>query len=299
SRFGYTGAIKLPGTDLLHMRARVYATELARFLEPDPIGFASGQLNLYAYVGNDPVNAVDPLGTVEEELEEIVVTTTPPAFEDTLAGLLYESMARANELLRSTLADPLFGSGPGGGTLPGEGGMMGEEKRCGKGSAATVVRATDEERLLLARTIFAEAAQDFDVPGAFEGIGFVIINRLESRLFPNSIHAVINMENAFEAVTGRFVNPETGEMHVGNDLFRMSANPASLTGRNRLAFMRAVSVADAILSGSISDPTGGATFFFPIGRPIPSFFRDRLASGRLTLGPRIGHTQFVCDTQEK
>ncbi|GIX17138.1 MAG: hypothetical protein KatS3mg119_1324 [Rhodothalassiaceae bacterium] len=62
SRFGYTGAIRLPGTDLLHMRARVYATELARFLEPDPIGFASGQLNLYAYVGGDPVNAIDPFG---------------------------------------------------------------------------------------------------------------------------------------------------------------------------------------------------------------------------------------------
>ena len=62
SRFGYTGAIRLPGTDLLHMRARVYATELARFLEPDPIGFASGQLNLYAYVGGDPINGVDPSG---------------------------------------------------------------------------------------------------------------------------------------------------------------------------------------------------------------------------------------------
>ncbi|RMH36780.1 MAG: RHS repeat-associated core domain-containing protein, partial [Gammaproteobacteria bacterium] len=78
SRFGYTGAIRLPGTDLLHMRARVYATELARFLEPDPIGFASGQLNLYSYVGGDPVNAVDPLGTDDEPIEEIVVTGTRP-----------------------------------------------------------------------------------------------------------------------------------------------------------------------------------------------------------------------------
>ncbi|GIX17126.1 MAG: hypothetical protein KatS3mg119_1312 [Rhodothalassiaceae bacterium] len=67
SRFGYTGAIRLPGTDLLHMRARVYATELARFLEPDPIGFASGQLNLYAYVGGDPINGVDPSGLMEED----------------------------------------------------------------------------------------------------------------------------------------------------------------------------------------------------------------------------------------
>ncbi|GIX17127.1 MAG: hypothetical protein KatS3mg119_1313 [Rhodothalassiaceae bacterium] len=62
TRFGYTGALRLPGTDLLHMRARVYATALARFLEPDPIGFASGQLNLYSYVGGDPINFTDPSG---------------------------------------------------------------------------------------------------------------------------------------------------------------------------------------------------------------------------------------------
>ena len=66
TRFGYAGALKLPGTDLLHMRARVYAAGLGRFLSADPIGFASGQLNLYAYVGNDPVNFVDPLGLMKD-----------------------------------------------------------------------------------------------------------------------------------------------------------------------------------------------------------------------------------------
>jgi uncharacterized protein RhaS with RHS repeats len=34
---------------------------VGRFLNPDPIGFAGG-LNLYAYVENDPANAVDPTG---------------------------------------------------------------------------------------------------------------------------------------------------------------------------------------------------------------------------------------------
>ena len=49
------------------MRARVYASGLGRFLSPDPIGFASGQLNLYAYVGNDPINGIDPSGLMEED----------------------------------------------------------------------------------------------------------------------------------------------------------------------------------------------------------------------------------------
>jgi hypothetical protein len=35
---------------------------LQRFLTPDPIGLAGGDINLYSYVGNNPVNFVDPWG---------------------------------------------------------------------------------------------------------------------------------------------------------------------------------------------------------------------------------------------
>jgi RHS repeat-associated protein len=48
-------------TGLYYMRARYYDPELGRFLSEDPIGIAGG-LNLYAYAGNDPVNASDPAG---------------------------------------------------------------------------------------------------------------------------------------------------------------------------------------------------------------------------------------------
>lgn len=34
----------------------------ARYLESDPIGFEGGDLNLYTYVGNNPINLVDPFG---------------------------------------------------------------------------------------------------------------------------------------------------------------------------------------------------------------------------------------------
>ena len=41
---------------------RDYDGETGRFTAPDPILFDGGQPNLYAYVGNDPVNYVDPTG---------------------------------------------------------------------------------------------------------------------------------------------------------------------------------------------------------------------------------------------
>ncbi|GIX17128.1 MAG: hypothetical protein KatS3mg119_1314 [Rhodothalassiaceae bacterium] len=130
SRFGYTGAIRLPGTDLLHMRARVYATELARFLEPDPVGFASGQLDLYAYVGGDPINGVDPSGLVQEsgpELEEILITGDPIRVWETMQRELFESLRRAALALGSYAPGVDFGAV---GDIPsGEGEMMGEAQK--------------------------------------------------------------------------------------------------------------------------------------------------------------------------
>src|SRR5204862_5441047 len=45
-----------------YYRARHYSPKWGRFVSQDPIAFAGGDSNLYAYVGNDPVNANDPEG---------------------------------------------------------------------------------------------------------------------------------------------------------------------------------------------------------------------------------------------
>ncbi|MEP5508150.1 MAG: RHS repeat-associated core domain-containing protein [Erythrobacter sp.] len=60
-RFRYTGQLWIPELGAYHYKARAYSPGLGRFLQADPIGYGDGP-NMYAYVGNDPVNSMDPSG---------------------------------------------------------------------------------------------------------------------------------------------------------------------------------------------------------------------------------------------
>jgi RHS repeat-associated protein len=83
--FGYTAQRIDPETNgLYYYRARHYSPAWGRFLQPDPIG-TTGGVNLYAYVGNDPLNFTDPDGLVKD--------AAVVAFSQSAAPELAESQA--------------------------------------------------------------------------------------------------------------------------------------------------------------------------------------------------------------
>ncbi|HEX6913305.1 MAG TPA: RHS repeat-associated core domain-containing protein, partial [Longimicrobium sp.] len=60
--FGFAGGLYDPQTGLTRFGARDYDARTGRWTARDPIGFAGGSSNLYAYSIEDPVNVQDPTG---------------------------------------------------------------------------------------------------------------------------------------------------------------------------------------------------------------------------------------------
>ena len=60
--FGFAGGVYDQDTKLVRFGLRDYDAETGRWTTKDPIGFGGGDTELYAYVGDDPVNRLDPDG---------------------------------------------------------------------------------------------------------------------------------------------------------------------------------------------------------------------------------------------
>jgi RHS repeat-associated protein len=100
ARFRYTGQIMLPELQLYHYKARAYSPREGRFLQTDPVGYGEN-LNLYAYVRNDPLNHFDPLGWYECRLSDAECTVIEADRQTLLAAAEHASA------LSRTTADAL------------------------------------------------------------------------------------------------------------------------------------------------------------------------------------------------
>ena len=91
---------------------RYYDPSAGRWITRDPIGFAGGA-NLYGYVGNDPVNFVDPSG-----LQGLSTNTTVPAYvliareaiqnARTSGGFVRQTVEWTSNLLRNSPQHHVF-----------------------------------------------------------------------------------------------------------------------------------------------------------------------------------------------
>jgi RHS repeat-associated protein len=70
---GFAGGLHDRDTGLVRFGYRDYDPTIGRWTAKDPIDFAGGDLNLFGYVGNNPVNWIDPWG-----LQGAVMTPAGP-----------------------------------------------------------------------------------------------------------------------------------------------------------------------------------------------------------------------------
>jgi RHS repeat-associated protein len=76
----FTGREWDPDTGLYYYRARYYDSQVARFVNEDPIGFGGGE-NFYAYVSDGPVNRIDPIGLYDPHSGGVLIGCFQDAFE--------------------------------------------------------------------------------------------------------------------------------------------------------------------------------------------------------------------------
>ncbi|MEQ9104503.1 MAG: RHS repeat-associated core domain-containing protein [Rhodothermales bacterium] len=122
---GQEGVMDL-GDGLYYMRQRVYDSESAQFLSPDPVlTFDPLHLNPYQYAALNPTAFTDPLGQREKALQQLVgvlgilVTDLETLADEAAGGIKTPGLSKINEKLGSLTFGSFTGSKIGGAALKG------------------------------------------------------------------------------------------------------------------------------------------------------------------------------------
>ena len=172
-RFRYTGQQRLDGTEFHYYKARIYYPKLGRFLQTDPIGTAD-DMNLYAYVGNNPVNATDPTG--------LFVMQVGAGIAGGAGGLLFQAGA---DLMQGKLSS--FGHYAGAFVGGAAGGVA--AVTCGPACAGAVAGAASSatQQLIDARTVnLGQVALDTGLGAAGGALAGKVVPALSKRYLSTS-----------------------------------------------------------------------------------------------------------------
>jgi RHS repeat-associated protein len=257
-RYRFAGHERDLGSGYDSMHARSYASVSGRFFSVDPArdyDFSRPQsFNLYAYVRNNPVSAVDPTGKYSW-------AHSTSSFRPTEVAGGWESAIGSG--------DTLFFR-----TMP-------QEAQGGGGAAAnssaspTGLSAEDEAAELLARLVYAEAGGEGSLGMA--AVASVVMNRVASPQFPNTVKEVIHQKGQFQG--------------VGSQHWKDFDKPKN--AQERAAAAEARRIACEAVEGSLGDIVRGATYFAAYQKEndygLPrGFFQEAVRGVRLVIVDMIG-----------
>lgn len=109
-KFGFAGGLYDQHTKLVKFGAREYDGSIGRWLSKDPIRFDGGDSNLYGYVLQDPINAVDISGNIVIPLPVLIVAGAGAANAVGSAVGTYLSGGTSSEILSSAASGVVSGA---------------------------------------------------------------------------------------------------------------------------------------------------------------------------------------------